>query len=469
MKKILSIFISLSLLLCVLASCADGMQESTTTDETSSTAAKELLFETAKPLPERAESKPDIFAEVDFGGAEFTFGIIDSVYYEDYNEVMGTDENLQDTLSRAVMLRNSTIEELYNCKIKTIVENSYSHPSPDLAEMKSVDISIKKYSFSSCANGRYYNAMNVVDTSAPWWKEFFIEDMEINGKLFGLIGNFSVNAFESVYAVFYDKELVKNKDLYSLVKSGEWTADTLLELARSAKQDFAKGSVTDLNGIVALYFGAGGEILHKYDGEDGNDRFSQALNETSSLAAQAIAEMFASENFSAAEKISDIDSAFFCTVLEDAQALTEAGINIGVLPMPAYSKEQIDAHGYISTVRNDFAYIVFPKMSDCDISVLGKFADIYAYYSSLYVYPAYVKDKVSEICGTQDDEMMIDHILKNIRFDWGFVKGVSAVNDTLFAGIAAGKNTVPELAAEKGEALSEAGELLITYIKEHGG
>ena len=293
--------------------------------------------------------------------------------------------------------------------------------------------------------------------------------MEINGKLYGLIGNFSVNAFESAYAVFYDKELVKNKDLYSLVKDGEWTADTLLELARSAKRDFAKGSVTDMNGISALYFGAGGEILQKYDGEDENDRFVQALNETSSFAAQAIAEMFASENFSVAEKISNVDSAFFCIALEDAQALTEAGINIGVLPMPAYSKEQIDTHGYISTVRNDFAYIVFPKMSDCDISVLGKFADIYAYYSSLYVYPTYVKGKVSEIGGTQDDEMMIDHILKNVRFDWGFVKGVSAVKNTLFAGIAEGKNTVPELAAEKGEALSEAGELLITSIKECGG
>ena len=147
-----------------------------------------------------------------------------------------------------------------------------------------------------------------------------------------------------------------------------------------------------------------------------------------------------------------------------------------------HSKKTVDE--YFLDLRNFFRYIKIEKgivprsmpLNEISIDDVGldlvrsvSLADIYAYYSSLYVYPTYVKGKVSEIGGTQDDEMMIDHILKNVRFDWGFVKGVSAVKNTLLAGIAEGKNTVPELAAEKGEALSEAGELLITSIKECGG
>ena len=206
MKKILSLFLAVSMLALtlLLAACGDKKDPDVTTDSTKqttestseskttssssgeSTGTTTSATETETTLPGGSteltgkEKHPD-FMDVNFGGKTFNFvtqkgwsGGWDT--YEICAEATGKD----DLITEAVISRNSVVEDLYNCKIReTKSDDPQSLVDNDIA------LGTNNYDFpmrlwynlsSSCMNMTKLD----IDLSHSWWKQDYIDTFSFN-------------------------------------------------------------------------------------------------------------------------------------------------------------------------------------------------------------------------------------------------------------------------------------------------
>ena len=300
MKKILSLFLAVSMLALtlLLAACGDkkdpdvttestkqtteSTSESTSESKTTSSSSGESAgtttsaTETETTLPGGSteltgkEKHPD-FMDVNFGGKTFNFvtqkgwsGGWDT--YEICAEATGKD----DLITEAVISRNSVVEDLYNCKIReTKSDDPQSLVDNDIA------LGTNNYDFlmrlwynlsSSCMNIANLD----IDLSHSWWNQDYIDtfSFDYNGKkvLHSISGKFNLIMYDSINTLFvdmdvYDRAVASGKtniDLYQTVKDGTWTVEKMLELMDAAK--------VDVNGDSQLNFDDGdifGFIAHK--------------------------------------------------------------------------------------------------------------------------------------------------------------------------------------------------------------
>ena len=93
-------------------------------------------------------------------------------------------------------------------------------------------------------NGKYYNFYDLdIDLTKQWWDQGFIEDITVNGKIYGMLGAFSLTSFDATWVMFFNKTVKENNDalkgvdFYQLVYDNEWIYEKFFEYAEAAKKD----------------------------------------------------------------------------------------------------------------------------------------------------------------------------------------------------------------------------------------
>ncbi|MBE6655128.1 MAG: hypothetical protein E7608_06705 [Ruminococcaceae bacterium] len=500
MKKIISLLLALALLCgaVALASCGDEGSDVTTegTQETLDTGSQTEGTTNSTELPDPFEDS-DIgekklvgFEHVDFGGKIFTFEAI--LNRADWNcyEVAVVDEDASDSLSMAIMRRNDTICELYNCGIEQVTNADGILANDFATEQCHIDIGTGMASLGNLGTGQWYNYHTLgIDLTNPWWDQGFVNDVTVDGRLYAILGDFSLTSFDATWVLFFNKEVLdqneklRGTDFYSLVKNNEWTIDKFTELVQKAKQDDGDqimttgtadiyGYISSTFGIRGLYFGAGGTYVTKTDDAAGNTTFKHGFNDNASLVAQAVIDIYADDASTIAgyttvgSQFTNGLALFAPETLDKARNWSEAGLkNFGVLPHPVYSEEQLQSIGYKHNVDNHAIYYIIPKTINYDLSIIANFLEVYGFHSRYIVYPEFLNLYKYNWTNSEEDAEMIDIIMNTRTYDLGYQLNFAGVDAELIAGVQGGTNIIAQLGAELGSVVEERAQDYKDWIK----
>ena len=279
MKKALSLFLAVAMLVLVLLLAACGGQPETTTTITTSTNSTETTSSSDGTTASKEdtgtsgsttatstsasgttasggsaeltgkEKHPD-FMDANFGGKTFNFAVSKGWSggwdcYEIYAEATGND----DIITEAIINRNSVVESLYNSKIRhTQAEYPHQLVANDVALGTSTYDFHMQLFYTSSANGINIASLDI-DLSHSWWNQEYINAFgyTYNGTkiLPSISGKFNLIMYDSIATMFadmdvYDRAVASGKtniDLYQTVKDGKWTIDTMIALMEAAKVD----------------------------------------------------------------------------------------------------------------------------------------------------------------------------------------------------------------------------------------
>ncbi|MBE6654187.1 MAG: hypothetical protein E7608_01865 [Ruminococcaceae bacterium] len=500
MKRVLSIVLALMLLCGVfaLASCGDSgsTQTSSTTDNLGPGEGTEpTTVQTEMPAPGEDDEyglKPLAgYENVNFGGKIFTFeAVLDNADWNCY-EIAVADEDASDSLSMAIIRRNDTMMELYNCGIEQVASSEGILANDFATEQCHIDIAATHYNLLGKGNGNYYNFNDLVNLKNPWWDQGFVNDVMVDGFLYTIIGDFSLTSFDATWVMFYNKEVLdqneklRGTDLYALVENGEWTIDKFTELVQKAKQDDGDqvmatgtadiyGLVTSTFGIRGLYFGAGASYVTKSEDAAGNTTFTHGFNDNASLVAQAVIDIYADDAVTIAgyttvgSQLTNGLTLFAPETLDKARNWSDAGLkNFGIVPHPVYSAEQLATVGYKHNVDNHLIYYVVPTTLNYDLSIISNFLELWGFHSRYIVYPEFLNLYKYNWTNSEEDAEMIDIIMNSRTFDLGYQGNWGGVDSELISGVQGGTNIVSQIGAELGGVVEERAEQYKQTLKEN--
>ena len=194
-------------------------------------------------------SKLPGYEDIDFGGRVFTLGLHDGG-----NEVMFYNDgtNVRDV---SVRERNALVEKLYNCKIEfNISASPASLVNADVTgNICTIDYYMTQYPNPGYAtNQQNYNLYNLgINFDNPWWTKSYVDSFTVdkNGAP-ALYGAFYTGCgFGSTYSLFYNIDVYNQNavcqqyDIYQLVRDKKWTMDIFVEMIKAVKHD-ANGNST---------------------------------------------------------------------------------------------------------------------------------------------------------------------------------------------------------------------------------
>ena len=213
-----------------------------------------------------------------------------------------SEENSQtDAITYAVYLRNSQIEEDFNCRIQQIEQKGDMTAQLKLLFMNKERIDLTVILARAAANAAMQNllcnlnTMSSLDLAHPSYDQKSIKELALGDCLYYLSGDMNVSTMEvcgptvvnlEMYNDYVEQfvELFDNDpiyaDIYSLVLDKKWTIETMLTMANAINVDandsdgFALGSQPDdvlgyfaYTGMGVYYFYGSGGRLTEIDDE----------------------------------------------------------------------------------------------------------------------------------------------------------------------------------------------------------
>ncbi len=233
-KKILALLMALVCLVAsvlTLTSCANG-------EENQGTNVNEDGLEHLKDL--------------DFGGADVNF-IIAGADADDYHlrSIWVDEEEADDAVNIAILERNKKVQDLLNVNI-TIPEYKDQNikswvGSVLLGGDQTYDIiAARQYDDIQVALDGYILDLNTLDQfgadkyllwDKEYWATSYIDALSFGGKTFWLTGDLCLRYTGGYFSIFVNSDLYDSilrgtyGSIYDVVRSGNWTLDTLMEMA----------------------------------------------------------------------------------------------------------------------------------------------------------------------------------------------------------------------------------------------
>ena len=441
LRKISVFFLSLILLLPMLASCASNVASGDETDNSVK------LSETDSIVPE----------DVVFTDKTFTILCREDNAWGSYTYEIMADEGETELVNQAVYERNLEVEERFGIDIEMMdIPGNYAvhedfvntFRNSILSNSGAFDLIMNQQ--STMANPElidlFYNFYDIPyvkdNLDAPYYYQSVNDTATIDGKLYYLLGDYSLSYWESIYVLYFNKKMAENYnigDIYSIVKDGNWTFDKMLEMS--------KGVWTDLNGD--LYpgeedsFGYVTEITNSTDAfvahfdiplahrdESGSivfdvdqgkmvnilEKFIEFKNTDDTWMAYLSSSVSLDEN--PVDKIfREGRSLFYHAMLYRAKSFRGMETDFGIVPYPKWNEDQ---EGYYTHAQDGFSVAVAP-IDIPDPEMTGAVLDVLSALSNKLVIPSYydmaLKDKYS-----RDDESgeMLDIIREGFVLDFGY-------------------------------------------------
>ena len=476
MKRIATILLAVVMLGAVLAfavSCGGNTSDTTTqkddvqttskTDTTTTTQADKTEQvtdpETVVTEPESTEltGKEALpgYEDVDFGGRTF---LIASAFDDDADWADAADfwveSYTNDAVNDAVYDRNDVMHKLYNCTIE--VDDGGWDNGFNAAKAAGIDTYIAgsaEYGLYGWASNTYYNILKLgIDLTQPWWDQNFIMDSSCDGKLFGIIGDYSLHAMSATWIMFYNKDVYETKfadiDIYQLVRDRKWTIDVMADMIDKIKNDangdseytYSDGADADIIGMMTtghnyrgLYFASGLRYVTKTEqttdgsfitalsnqpnGTDVMDKLIQVCNMQGMIVGGYTQIQTAIQNGTCL---------FAGEVLDVLRRMAGAeNLRVGVLPQPLFEEGQSAYHCY---VNNRAAFMCIPT-AFADMEVIADFFTLFAYHSSKLVRTAYINTYKYSYASDEDSAEMVDIIVDSRVFDPGYLGNFSQQMD----------------------------------------
>ena len=258
MKKILCVILAV-FIAAAFVSCSQG-GSGTEPAETGSGApvSGEDVTGTGEPDETTIYYEPDELPELDFGGEKIVILTIDGTYFK--NEIF-SEELTSDPVTDSVFNREKYVEDRLGVDLSPVYRNKDEYNETVNIQNASGDNSYQLFAedtvyyvpviFDNCLVNLY--DLDYLDLSKPWWSPLFTEEADIGGNLFIATGSLALSVNKFKYVMYYNKKLAEDyksvypelDDIYSVVVSGDWTYDKLVELTSDIYEDVNGNSERD--------------------------------------------------------------------------------------------------------------------------------------------------------------------------------------------------------------------------------
>lgn len=381
--------------------------------------------------------------DVKYEGYEVTFdqwdidgwGMIQDIFAE------ASDES---KVGSAVYHRNKLVEERYNVKITQLAEDINAIQQTYIQQVGSGDQDIDIFLVRShemqfvlpndlCLD---LNQLEHCDFTKPWWDQNAVSQFSIGNKLYMVESDITLRDKNATACVMFNKQVQETYqvgDIYSLVGSGEWTWDKMIELAKMATQDNGD-SVWDendtwgwvsLDDLTYIMLHGGGA---RYATKDSDDLPIPGFREKRTLeVAQKVQDIIFNDQYffhlskANGSDVGDIFSAnralFYTDAIFRAQGLSGMKADFGIMPVPKYDETQKE-YGHSVSIHFSSALTV-PKTNN-NLSRTSVILEALAAESKYTVIPEYY-DIYVKVRNTRDEEAkaMLDLIFASRVYDLG--------------------------------------------------
>lgn len=365
------------------------------------------------------------------------------------------EEPQEDVVDDAIYRRNKAVEQRFGITLSCTESNE---SNTDISALNSIlagddayDL-ILTHSHSAFAYANQGAACNINDISSihidqPWWTRDLARSCNVNGNLFVLGGDFSINALSQAMCLFFNKNIFDELGFeypYETVKEGNWTFDEFAYLAKRGGADLNGDGVltpgTDQFGFVSLEWYspvnilyAGGQRIYSI-GEDGFAELSYYSNKTVEIIDEFFSLMRSNAcliQFNDAASVVSFDSGeamFMDGGLGNAAQFRNMSDDFGILPYPKFD-EADEYH----TAFNAVADMGLIPITVEDIERTGAITEALCAYGSMYVLPAFYDVSLKTKASRDDEsEAMMDIIRDGLVYDIGYLSGASALSPRNF-------------------------------------
>lgn len=392
-----------------------------------------------------------------------------------YDFEFAAEEQTADTLNDAVYLRNTAVEDRFGVDIVTVPtpcnwgDEATAFNTTLRASIMSGGSEYDLVAGYAATIGKIvekgmfldFNELPYIDFSQPWWSEQVKDELTINNKCYMMTGDASIALWQNMRALFFNKRIAdeyKVEDLYSLVKSGDWTLDKLIEVTKDVYNDLDGDTTASEGDLYGFILGYSTEIDNMQDafelpvttkGDDGIpyisvkterrvdavQKINQYVWENDGVYFNTHANTYRTEN---AQMFSDGRGLILTTTLGQSEIMRAMDDDFGIIPYPKYDDKQ---ESYHSTSLDEFSMFVVP--SDVkDPEMTGVILEALSYESYKTVVPAFYNIALKTKAARDDESSeMIDIIRDGLSFNFGYLNS-SAIGGAghVFVGLVRNNN-----------------------------
>ena len=436
MKRRLSIFFALLLLLQTAASCGDSQPNDTPVTDGGTTEAE--------------TTSADVFAglaDKTYNGREFNF-LIRETEYDDYY----IEKETGDVLDDAVYRRNTEVEQRFDVKINPIsINGAWSNRDNYLGAIRnSVMAGSGEYDlvdgYAGIIGGLFTDniCMNLWDVpnlrfNEKWWSALVADELTVNGKLYDMTGDLAINMWSNLHAMYFNKSMIEDygrTSPYDRVNNGTWTYDAFLSDIKDVSKDLdGDGNKTEKDqwGFLVYDSIALDNLHNAFDipvsktGADGfptfdlqNEKLIGAVEKITALAFENPDSLYMKQgnpNIIADSRgiFTSGNAMYFTDTLAACTAMRDSNTDFGIIPLPKYDEKQ---EGYYTSSRDGRTMFVIPNDVK-DVDYVGLITEALAVASHKYVIPAYY-DVTLKTKAARDDESaaMLDIIRDGLKLEF---------------------------------------------------
>ena len=454
LTKTMSLFLVMIILSFVVISCGQSENQADDSQTTSSEALNESEEETTENLTGRVSVKDNLPPDLDFGGETvrvYSRGGDADVKNEFYADL----ESSGDVINDAVYARNLAVQERLNVKMELIMNESTRHGNEAGAVRNSVLSGSDDYDIIS--NHMYYfmtigleglfmnlNEMDYIDLTQPWWNRSFYDMVTYDGKIYVAAGELSLSMMSGAFCAFINRTMYENyfpdgDSIYDIVRSGNWTLDTMIELCSDFYSDINGNNEADDGDLYGFYYrntdflGAdafvGGANLKFFDRDsEGNYNYALVNDRTISFAEKVGSLLFEGNRTFRSTYNDDTvmipmvrgDVLFTIWMLSAVDQMRDMEDDYGIIPMPKLDETQSNYTTYTHDGSSAFCIPVTCQKADTAACFLEAMcAESYRSVTSTYLDTA-LKVKFSRDVETAE---MLDVLVNSIYLDFSFVYG----------------------------------------------
>ncbi len=470
----------------LLAGCSSGETATNGEGESVSSGVPE---ESVTETEETGWQYPD----VDYGGGEFRILNLDQLW--DMFIRIDVDELNGEALNDAVYNRNRTVEDKLNCRIvEKCLENDASNTITRITDLAQQSIMANENEYdvmylpinqnTSLITQGYLldlQAIPELHLDETWWDQDIIDTTTLNGKLYFASGSANLMAFDSMWCLFFNEDMMADYGLekpYDSVRDGTWTIDKLTEYCAAVanlngdeKFKWNKdgkavwGISAHVNCPEKFYYGAG--IRSTTVNNDGTIDFTLASDRFYSTMDKLAILLNGNTGMTLNASTTDFDAdaggyvyvftvrrAMFMTgELKASLLMRDMEDSFGIVPFPKYDEAQ---ENYQTNLVFQLFYMTIPTTNTC-LSQTATIAEVLTHDSYEKVVPVYYQNVVEHKGLRNEDSIeMLEIMRANRGVDLGMIfNWVGDLRGNIGTKLYAGDNQVSSL-VEKYESKVEA-------------
>jgi len=463
MKKIMSIILLCAMLLPSIACASDPDKKPSETTAAQTTGAQ------VNVITNEVEPMSEALKELDFGGEKVVIlqreCTKDSAggNYQYTNELFAEDLN-SDPINDAIYNRNAAIEELLGVEL---IEESDTNGHTGIQQKVTIMVNAGDTTYDIVSGsaawatplilqGSSYNLNDngidtYLDTSKPWWPQYWIEEAEIDDKLYCITGGPALSLSRLMVVFFYNKTMGEAhgiENLYEVVNDGRWTIDYVSNLVSSIYRDLNGNDMRDVEDEYGIaiddydnvdIFWSGFDMKYISKNSDGVIEFNPSSKEkiinafekiynlifdnSGSLFYRGIEFDDGLKNYDRSAKIFTSGSVLLAPMhLQYAETPEFRNMqdSYGILPTPKYDESQ---DTYYSYVHDQYSIFMIPTtVKNPEMS--GAVLEAMAYESYRTLMPAYFEVTLKgRYANDPESREMLDMISNNVMMDTAIIYG----------------------------------------------